>query len=191
MICQYSLSQSTDQEKVAIGCLFPERYVDEVREAKPELLAFFNAARERRDHDEAKRGADCFDYIPMLDNHDPARLEKFHKYHQMDDEDDPKDFPCASARCRSCPTLTGSVVCFNRFQQLPSKITVAWCRDFADDAAYITGLDICGVDIHVYNGKRATYDVEKNILRIYRGPWGMESLIYENNNGHIWRLGED
>lgn len=28
---------------------------------------------------------------------------------------------------------------------------------------------------------------DKNILRIFRGVYGREELVYENDNGQIWR----
>lgn len=186
MIYRYKLYQSADREKILVNPDLDQHAIDEIRAAKPEILSFFNSARERRDHDEARRGSDCFDYIPMLDNHDPERRARMRSYHQVDDEDEPKDFPCASARHRS-PDGSSSSICFNRFARLPGLITVAWCKDFADDAAYITGIDICQVEVHIRNGEYATYDTEKNILRIYRGFCGCEELIYENDNGQIWR----
>lgn len=186
MIYRYNLCQSSDREGILVYPDLDQSVMDEIRAAKPELLSFFNSARERRDHDEARRGSDCFDYIPMLDNRDPERLARLYSYHSVDDEDEPKDFPCASARQRSPEGWVGGI-CFNRFARLPGLITVSWCKEFAEDAAYITGIDICRVDVHIRNGEYATYDTEKNILRIFRGVYGREELVYENDNGQIWR----
>ena len=165
MICRYGIHQHVDQGIVIIGCSGAERYVDIVCEAEQEILAFFDSVRERRDLDEAKRGPGYIDCIPMLDRYDRARTERLDMSCPIDEDGQLKDFPLSSAWFRKNPELNEMNLGFVRVGEVPSSITVEWCRDFAADAAHITGLDICSVTVHTPEGKEAEYDVEKNILK--------------------------
>ena len=84
------------------------------------------------------------------------------------------------------PTGGGYAGAMTRYCDIPNVITAKWCKEFADEAKEITGLEICRVEAYKGN-KKAVYHVNKNCLRIYEGYGFTWTAIYENNNGIICR----